>query len=146
MTQDSLRREATSCSRSRLDKGKGEARRDFFQHRQRCRRLAVASWNVRTLVEDVGDARICRKGRREYGDERIGAQTVDRKLDLLVRELKRYGVSVAGIQETKWFGNDVWVADGYTLLHSGRPLPSKNDRAVRNEGVGIVLDTKATAP
>ena len=96
-------------------------------------------------MEDVGDAHICRKGRREYRDERIGTQTVDRKLDLLVWELKRYGVSVAGIQETKWFGNDVWVADGYTLLHSGRPLPSENDRAVRNEGVGNVLDTKATA-
>ena len=39
----------------------------------------------------------------------------------------------------------MWVADGYTLLHSGRPLPSENDRAVRNEGVGIVLDAKATA-
>ena len=70
-------------------------------------------------MKDVGDACICRKSRREHGDERIGAQTVDRKLDLLVRELKRYGVSVAGIQETKWFGNDLWVADGYTLLHSG---------------------------
>ena len=47
---------------------------------------------------------------------------VDRKLDLMVKELRRYRMSVAGIQETKWFGKDVWQADGYTFLHSGRPL------------------------
>ena len=29
------------------------------------------------------------------------SRVVDRKLDLVVRELKRYGVSVAGIQELK---------------------------------------------
>ena len=67
------------------------------------------------------------------------------KLDLLARELKRYGVSILGIQETKWFGSDVWPADGYTFLHSGCPIPSDQERATRNEGVGIVLDKKATA-
>ena len=69
---------------------------------------------------------------------------VDRKLDLLVRELKRYRVSVAGIQESKWFGSDVWPAGEYIFLHSGRPLPSTNESAVRNEGVGIALDKMAT--
>ena len=59
-------------------------------------------------------------------------------------ELARYNVSVAGIQETKWFSRDVWTADGYTFLHSGHPLPSNDDNAVRNEGVGIALDRKAT--
>ncbi len=53
-------------------------------------------------------------------------------------------MSVAGIQETKWFGTDVWAADGYTFLHSGR-LPSDDERSARNEGVGIALDEKATA-
>ena len=43
------------------------------------------------------------------------------------------------------FGSDVWQAGTYTLLHSGRPLPSDSDRATRNEGVGIVLDEKASA-
>ena len=69
---------------------------------------------------------------------------VDKKLDLLVRELKRYGVSIAWIQETKWFGSYVWPADEYTFLHSGRPLPSDQERATRNV-VGIVLNKKATA-
>ena len=54
-------------------------------------------------------------------------------------------MSVAGIQETKWFGVDVWPADGYTFLHSGRPLPRDGESAARNEGVGIALNEKATA-
>ena len=54
-------------------------------------------------------------------------------------------MSVAGIQETKWFGKDVWDAQGYTFIHSGRPLPGGEGPAVRNEGVGIALDEMATA-
>ena len=41
---------------------------------------------------------------------------MDHKLDLLVSELRRYGVSVVAIQETKWFGKVVWQADGHTFL------------------------------
>ena len=73
-----------------------------------------------------------------------GAHLVNRKLDLLAKELRRHGVAVAAIQETKWFGSDVWQAGGYTLLHSGHPLPSDDEPAVRNEGVGIMLDERAT--
>ena len=111
--------------------------------RRRSRRdLIVGSWNVRTLVESSGDLRICRK-RQVLGKR---SEVVDRKLDLLVWELKRYGVSVAGIQESKWFGSNVWpAADGYTFLHSGRPLPESGDATSRNEGVGILLDERATA-
>ena len=70
---------------------------------------------------------------------------VDRKLDLLAKELRRYGIAIAAIQETKWFGSDVWQSDGYTLLHSGRPLPGDEEPGIRNEGVGIMLDEKASA-
>ena len=70
---------------------------------------------------------------------------VDRKLDILVRELKRHGISIAGIQETKWFGSDALPADGCTIVHSGRPLPSDQERGTRNEGIGIALNKKATA-
>ena len=73
-----------------------------------------------------------------------GPHCVDRKLDLLVNELRKLNVVVAGIQETKWFGQDVWNADGYTLLHSGRTLPGDGQPLLRNEGVGIVLDWYAT--
>ena len=40
------------------------------------------------------------------------------------RELKRYNVKVAGLQETKWFGNDVYDVSGAAVLTSGRKTPS----------------------
>ena len=33
-----------------------------------------------------------------------GLHYVDRKLDLLVKELKKFDVAITGIQKTKWFG------------------------------------------
>ena len=116
------------------------------------RSIVAATWNVRTLVESAGgDKRISRSRPQHIGDdatnnsERTRQHLVDPKLDLLVKELRCYGVSVAAIQETKWFGKDVWQADGHTFLHSGRPLPKDGEPAVRNEGVGILLDERATA-
>ena len=38
----------------------------------------------------------------------------------------------------------MWQADGYTFLHSGRPLCEEGS-AVRNEGVGLELDERATS-
>ena len=57
---------------------------------------------------------------------------MDHKLDLLVNELRRYGVSVVAIQKTKWFGKDVWQADGHTFLHSGCPL-----QRMENQQLGV---------
>ena len=70
-------------------------------------------------------------------------RAVDRKFDFLVRELERYRVDVAAVQETKWFGADVWNACGYTMVHSGRCLPVGGD-ARRGEGVGIIMDHRMT--
>ena len=53
-------------------------------------------------------------------------------------------MNVAGTSETKWFGKAVYVVEGYTILHSGRPLPEESPM-VRNEGVGIVLDPALSA-
>lgn len=76
----------------------------------------VESWNVQTLVECLADTRVCQK-RQVLGE---GLEAVDRKLDLLVGELRRYGVSVAGVQESRWLWKDVWpAAAGCTFLHSG---------------------------
>ena len=49
------------------------------QHVSRSRRsdLVVGSWNIRTLVECLGDVRVCRK--RQVLGERL--EVVDRKLD-----------------------------------------------------------------
>ena len=78
-------------------------------------------------------------------DNTTSPHYVDRKLELLVKELKRLGMTVAGIQKTKWFGSDVWNADAYTLLYSGRPIPDEAESQMRDEGVGILLDKCATA-
>ena len=90
------------------------------------RTLQFATWNIRTLVENAGgDRRICRTRPTSLRTPVVnnGSHQVDRKVDLLVKELRRYRVGVAGMQETKWFGKDVWEIDGYTLLHSGQQLP-----------------------
>ena len=70
--------------------------------------------------------------------------SIDRKLDFLVAELRRYGIAITAIQEPKWFESDVWRADGYTFLHSGRRLPNCDGPARRNEGVGIMLNPGMT--
>ena len=48
--------------------------------------LLVGSWNVRSLVEGSGDARTCRSRPMNV----VGSEMVDSKVDLLVKELKRY--------------------------------------------------------
>ena len=140
MTRELLGQEAARCCTARP----GIRREVRCEHRQWKRALTVVTWNVRTMVEDVGDVRICRKCCRKH-DASNDSQSVNCKLDLLIKELKRYGVSVAGIQESKWFGKEVWSAEGYTFLHSGHPLPIAGDRGLRNKGVGIALDAIATA-
>ena len=86
------------------------------------------------------DHRICRSRPQQTTGEGI----VDRKVDLMAKELRPYGVSVAAIQEAKWFGSDVWEAQGYLFLHSGRPLPKEKEVAAKNEGGGIALNERAT--
>ena len=96
----------------------------------------VGNWNVMSLVECSGDACICRSRPVSV----VVSENDDCKLDLLVKELKRYHVCVAVIQETKWFGKDIWAAvDGCMFLHWGHPLPEGDGIAHRSEGVGIFL-------
>ena len=38
----------------------------------------------------------------------------------------------------------MWPVGRYSFLHSGCPLPGDQERASRNEGVGIALEEKAT--
>ena len=47
-------------------------------------------------------------GVAKHGNHSDKPGKTDRKIDLLMGELRKYGVSVAGIQETKWFGKDMW--------------------------------------
>ena len=88
---------------------------------------------MHTLVESEGpiETSLVRSGGRGV--------TVDRKASLMINQLKKFQVNNAGISETKWFGAVVYEVEGFTILHSGRPIPESTPM-VRNEVVGIVLD------
>ena len=88
---------------------------------------------MHTLVESEGpiETSLVRHGGRGV--------TVDRKASLMVNQLKKFQVNIAGISETKWFGAAVYEVEGFMILHSGRPIPESTPM-VRNEVVGIVLD------
>ena len=80
----------------------------------------IGSWNVRSLLDNEGSF----KTSLSQGSKKF--DSADRKVELLVREFRRYmdRISIAGVNETKWFGNDIYSVDGFTVLHSGRTEPS----------------------
>ena len=57
----------------------------------------------------------------------------------MVSELQRYGVTVAGLQETKWFGAEAYRVGESVVLAAGRPVPGVGQAKKRGEGVAIVL-------
>ena len=101
-------------------------------HQKQCQ-LNVGCWNMRTLVEAEGpiETSVLRPSDR--------AVMVDWKASMKVCKLKKYKVNAVGISETKWFGQAIYQVEGYTILHSGRPVPDASP-FLRNEGVGIVFD------
>ena len=107
------------------------------EQRKQCQ-VSVGCWNMQTLVESEGPIET------NVATPRGRGVTVDRKVSLIVQELKKYGVSVTGISENKWFGQAVHQVEGYTILHSGRPVPVESP-LLRNESVGIVLDPALVA-
>ena len=52
---------------------------------------------------------------------------------------------VAGLQETRWFGNTVYIVGESIVLAAGRPTPSSGQSRQRGEGVEIVLSGPAIA-
>ena len=43
----------------------------------------------------------------------------DRKIDKIVPELRRYNVSMGALQETKWFGEEIYEVGVCVLLTAG---------------------------
>ena len=60
--------------------------------------------------------------------------SIPRKSELVVQELRRLGIVLAGLSETRWLGQGIVDVDGYTFLYSGRPIGDE-----KLEGVGIML-------
>ena len=92
----------------------------------------LGSWNVRSLLDAEGPVETARQGRDTVDGE-------DRRIDLVIRELARYNIKVAALQETKWMGNGVYQVGSSTVLASGRPVPGPGEPLQRGEGVAIVL-------
>ena len=57
--------------------------------------------------------------------------------------MKRLKIEVAGLQETRWFGKDVYTVGDSAAFASGRSLPTSGD--FRREGVAIVPRGRALA-
>ena len=103
--------------------------------------LYVGTWNVHLLVETSRNRRVCCSHHVAYGDT-----GVERKLDLLVKELARYCISIAGIQEMKWFGlTSGPLVNGHFYILVKFCLLMMIRITIRREGVGILLDGRATA-
>ena len=68
------------------------------------------------------------KGTLEVASQRTyGQRGEERKIDLIVDELRRYNVRVAALQETKWFGSEVYQVNRSVALTSGRILSDQGE-------------------
>ena len=57
--------------------------------------------------------------------------------------MERYDVKVAPLQETRWFGSDVYEVGKSLLLTEGRERPAVGDIVQRMEWVAIILSGQA---
>ena len=69
----------------------------------------------------------------------------ERNIDQVVYELERYQVVVAVLQETKWFGSDMYTVEDSVVLTSGKVVPEQEDSRQRGEGVAVVLSGSAVS-
>ena len=68
-----------------------------------------------------------------------------KKIHRVISELKRLKVAAAGLQETHWFGQNIYAVNGFTVICSGRPTPGEEDNRRRGEGVALVLNRDTTS-
>ena len=100
--------------------------------KRKCKAWYFGTWNVRSLVDNEGTVETAR-----LSSER--SESEDRRIDLVIRELNRYDIKVAALQETKWFGNHVYHVGKSVVLTAGRETPQGCQPRQRGEGVAIVL-------
>ena len=96
----------------------------------------AGTWNVRSLLDNEGSIETAIQGSERDGNE-------DRRIDLVLRELGRYGIKVAALQETQWFGNAEYHVGRSVVLSAGRSTPGTGQPRQRGEGVAIVLTGEA---
>ena len=74
-----------------------------------------ASWNVRSMLDVEGPLETARRGRDT-------SHAQERKVDLIAREIDRYAIKIAALQETKWLGSYTYNVGNIVLLTAGRPV------------------------
>ena len=109
-----------------------QGRNQQFAHRARKARndWIIRTWNVRSMVDTEGPIEVASQS-AERGE--------DRKVDQVVCELAKYGVVVGALQETKWFGSEIYEVNDSVILTSGRSTPARGEKVQRGEGVALVL-------
>ena len=60
-----------------------------------------------------------------------------------MKELERYKISVAALQETKWFNDAVYKVGESIVIATGRPIPPVGETRQRGEEVAVVLSGPA---
>ena len=68
------------------------------------KRLSLAAWNVRTLMD------------------REGSKRPERQTALVAKELSRYNIDIAALCETRLPEYDSIVEDGYTFFWNGKDV------------------------
>ena len=90
---------------------------------QACSSVIFAMWNVILLLES--------KDSVETACQTTEAQLPeDKKINLVMRELNRYGVKITALQETKWFGCDAYSMEDAVVLDTGQPLPQEERHCI----------------
>ena len=80
------------------------------------------------------------EGSVDVASQRVdGQRGEDRKVDQIVFELERYHIVVVALQETEWFGCEVYEVNGSVVLTASRTTPAQGEPVQRGEGVALVL-------
>ena len=87
--------------------------------------VKFGTWNVRSMVDTAGCVEVA---------SRHAGRGEDCKVDLVISEQARYVIVVGSLQETKWFGNEVYEVADSVVLTSGRRTPMHGDRQQRRGG------------
>ena len=141
-TWDRLMVPPTSCRgcspQMGLQPTKVEPSNIALRARQKLRSVAwlLASWNVRSRVDVEGSVQTARSGRAVIDAE-------DRRVDQVLHVLNNYKIDIGALQETKWFGEEVYRVGESIVLTSGRKTPGLNEKKTRGEDVAIVLSGPA---
>lgn len=84
----------------------------------------LGTWNVRSLVDNEGSVETARISAEV-------AEPEDRRIDLVIRELDRYNIKVAALQETRWFGGNIYHVGKGVVFSAGREVPQGNQHKQR---------------